>query len=188
MSKNLRKTLGNVDDELVQELMNLIDTQSKATVARWCAEFVADVVLPICEKHIPGDDRPRRMLMAAVDCAEGKIKFAGVKNIRVSEWTKPPELAANPAAMAAARAIIDTACMVWQTPTHSLGCLWYAGAAVAYDKLGLNATDAEYDAVANNVLVDYLTRLKAVAVENEPKPLNCKWGCVNANIVTPPVF
>jgi hypothetical protein len=177
MSKKLRKTLGSVDDTLVQELMNLIDTQSKATVARWCAEFAADVVLPIYEKHIPGDDRPRRMLSAAIDCAKGKIKFANVKYIRVSEWTKPPELATNPVAMAAARAIIDTACMVWQTPTHSLGCLWYAGAAVAYDKLGLNATDAEYDAVAGEVLVNYYERLKAVAVENEIKPLNCKWGC-----------
>ncbi|MDR0917439.1 MAG: hypothetical protein LBN02_09680 [Oscillospiraceae bacterium] len=177
MSRKLRKTLGNVNDALVQELMNLIDTQSKATVARWCAEFAADVVLPIYEKHIPDDDRPRRMLAAAIDCAEGKIKFADVKNIRVAEWTKPPELWMNPVAMAAARAIIDTACMVWQTPTHSLGCLWYAGAAVAYDRLGLDATDAEYDAVANEVLAECFERLKAVAVPNEPKPLNCKWGC-----------
>ncbi|MDR0861256.1 MAG: hypothetical protein LBN30_00535 [Oscillospiraceae bacterium] len=177
MSKKLRKTLGNADDASVTELMNLIDTQSKATVARWCAVFAAEVVLPLYEKHVPNDDRPRRMLQAAIDCAEGKIKFADVKNIRVSEWTKPPELAVNPVAMAAARAIIDTACMVWQTPTHSLGCLWYAGAAVAYDRLGLNATDAEYDAAASEVLAGYSERLKAVAVPNEPKPLNCKWGC-----------
>ncbi|MDR0818198.1 MAG: hypothetical protein LBN43_01330 [Oscillospiraceae bacterium] len=160
MAKKLRKTLGNVDDALVRELMNLIDSQSKVTVARWCAEFATDVILPIYEKHIPGDDRPRRMLAAAVDCSNGKIKFADVKNIRVSEWTKPPELAVNPVAMAAARAIIDTACMVWQTPTHSLGCLWYSGAAVAYDQLGLNAADSEYDAVANAVLADYFGRLK----------------------------
>jgi hypothetical protein len=177
MARKLRKMLGNADDTLVGELMKLIDSQSKVTVARWCADFAADVVLPIYEKHIPGDDRPRRMLQAAQDCAEGKIKFADVKNIRVLEWTKPPELWDDPVAMAAARTIIDTACMVWQTPTHSLGCLWYAGAAVAYDKLGLNASDEEYDAVSNEVLVDYFNRLKAVSAENEPKPLNCKWEC-----------
>lgn len=177
MAKKLRKMLGNVSDETVIELMNLIDTQSKTTVARWCADFAFDVVLPIYEKHFPIDDRPRRALIAARDCADGKIKFTEVKRIRTEEWSRTSELEKDPVAMAAARAIIDTAMMVHQTPTHSLGVLWYSAAAVAYDKAGLEASDEVYDAIAQEVAVGYLNRLKAVAVENEPKPLKCKWNC-----------
>jgi hypothetical protein len=73
--------------------------------------------------------------------------------------------------------MIDTAIMAWQTPTHALGLLWYSGAAVAYDRAGLNETDEIYDKIANEVLVDYYDRLKAVAVKNEPKPVKCKWEC-----------
>lgn len=177
MPKKLRKMLGNVNDALIADLMNLIDTQSRETIARWCAGFATDIVLPIYEKHCPGDDRPRRMLAAALDCADGRIKFADVKRIRAQEWNRTNELEANPIAMAAARAIVDTAIMVWQTPTHSLGVLWYGSAAVAYDRAGLNESDGVYDAIAQEVAENYFNRLQAVAVENEPKPVKCKWNC-----------
>jgi hypothetical protein len=43
--------------------------------------------------------------------------------------------------------------------------------------LGLDASEAAYQAVAEEVCADYTAALKAVAVENEPNPAKCKWNC-----------
>jgi hypothetical protein len=48
---------------------------------------------------------------------------------------------------------------------------------VAYDRLGLDASVAEYEAVAEEICADYTAELRAVAVENEPNPAQCKWHC-----------
>jgi hypothetical protein len=60
---------------------------------------------------------------------------------------------------------------------HSLGLYFYAAAAVGYDRLGLDASEAEYNAVAEEVCADYTATLRAVAVENEPNPAKCRWNC-----------
>jgi hypothetical protein len=43
--------------------------------------------------------------------------------------------------------------------------------------LGLDASEAEYNAIAEEVCADYTAALRAVAVENEPNPAVCKWNC-----------
>jgi hypothetical protein len=44
-------------------------------------------------------------------------------------------------------------------------------------RLGLNATEAEYETVAEEVCQDYTAALKSAAIENETNPAKCKWNC-----------
>ena len=86
------------------------------------------------------------------------------------------ELDANPIAQAAARAVGQGSAVV-HTLTHSLGLFFYAAAAVAYDRVGLDATEDEYAGIAEEVCFDYTDALRAIAVENEPNPAKLKWNC-----------
>ena len=61
--------------------------------------------------------------------------------------------------------------------THSLGLFFYAAAAVAYDRVGLDAGDDVYAEIAEEVCLDYTAALRAVAVKNEPNPAKLKWNC-----------
>jgi hypothetical protein len=63
------------------------------------------------------------------------------------------------------------------TLTHSLGLYFYAAAAVAYDRLGIEASEEVYTEIAEEVCVDYTDALRAVAIENEPNPAKLKWNC-----------
>ena len=65
MPKKLRKTLGDVNSLSVTRLRNLIDTQSKNTISKWCLGYAEEKILPVFEKHRPGDSRPRNAVNAA---------------------------------------------------------------------------------------------------------------------------
>ena len=56
----LRKMLGAADSPYILSLMRLIDTQSKVTIAKWCMDYTEAQILPIFEKHCPGDNRPQK--------------------------------------------------------------------------------------------------------------------------------
>jgi len=177
MPKKLRKTLGDVHSPTVTALMDLIDTQSKDTIRKWCLGYAEDKMLPVFEKHCPGDARPRNAIDAAHDYINGKVKFPVVKNIILNEChAAARELDANPIAQAAARAVGQGSGVV-HTLTHSLGLFFYAAAAFAYDRIGLNATEEEYSEIAQEVCLDYTAALRAIAVENEPNPAKLKWNC-----------
>ena len=177
MPKKLRKTFGDVNAPSVVELRGLIDTQSKETIRKWCLDYAVEKMLPIFEKHCPGDGRPRNAVNAARGYLGGNVKFAAVKDIILNEChAAARELDACPVAQAAARAIGQGSAVV-HTLTHSLGLYFYAAAAVAYDRIGLYAADEEYAAVAEEVCLDYTAALQAVAVEEEPNPAKLKWDC-----------
>jgi len=177
MPKKLRKTLGDVNSLSAVALRNLIDTQSKDTIRKWCLAYAKDKVLPIFEKHCPGDSRPRNAVNAAQEYLEGKVKFPAVKNIILNEChAAARELEDNPVAQAAARAVGQGSAVV-HALTHSLGLFFYAAAAVAYDCVGLDAADKVYAEIAEEVCLDYTNALRAVAVENEPNPAKLKWKC-----------
>lgn len=53
----LRKMLGKVDESAVQSLMEIIETQSKETLAAWAVDYVKIHTLAIYEKEFPQDDR-----------------------------------------------------------------------------------------------------------------------------------
>jgi hypothetical protein len=177
MPKKLRKMLGDVNAPSAIALRNLIDTQSKDTIRKWCLDYAEKKILPIFEKHCPGDGRPRNAVNAAREYLDGKVKFPAVKNIILNEChAAARELDANPTAQAAARAVGQGSAVV-HTLTHSLGLFFYAAAAVAYDRVGLGASDEDYADIAEEVCLDYTDALRAVAVENEPNPAKLKWNC-----------
>ena len=177
MAKKLRKTLGDVNAPSTVELMALIDTQSKDTIRSWATAWAEQNVLPIYEQRVPGDDRPRRALEAAAAVAAGDVKLAEVKPLVLRECHAiARELDDDPAAQASARACGQGTGVV-QTLSHSLGLLWYGAAAIAYDRLGLNASREEYDAVAEEVSADMLAALTKIAVANEPNPAKIDWYC-----------
>lgn len=127
--------LGDVNAPSTIALWDLIDTQSKDTIRKWCLGYAEDEMLPIFEKHCPGDTRPRNAVNAARDYLGGKVKFPVVKNIILNECQAAAhKLDANPIAQAAARAVGQGAAVV-HTLTHSLGMYFYA-TAVAYDRVG----------------------------------------------------
>jgi hypothetical protein len=176
-----RKTLGDVNSTSVVELRNLIDTQSKDTIRKWCLDYAEKKILPIFEKHCPNDERPRNAIRAAHDYLDGKVKFPVVKNIILNEChAAARELENNPTAQAAARAVGQGSAVV-HTLTHSLGLFFYAAAAVAYDRagltVGLEETDTFYAKIAEEVCHDYTDALRTIAVENEPNPVKLKWNC-----------
>jgi hypothetical protein len=172
-----RKTLGDVNSASAVELRNLTDTQSKDTIRKWCLDYAEKKILPIFEKHCPGDERPGNAIRAAHDYLDGKVKFPAVKNIILNEChAAARELETNPVAQAAARAVGQGSAVV-HTLTHSLGLFFYAAAAVAYDRVGLEETDAVYAKIAEEVCLDYTNALRSVAVENEPNPAKLKWNC-----------
>ncbi|MDR1065313.1 MAG: hypothetical protein LBL25_02990 [Oscillospiraceae bacterium] len=177
MRRKLRKTFGDVNAPSVVALMRLIETQSKTTVASWTLDYAERKLLPLFEKHCPDDKRPAHAISAAREWLDGKVKLPYVKNIILNEChAAARELDNAPVAQAAARAIGQSAGSIHAAP-HSLGLYFYAAAAVAYDRLGLGASEAEYEAVAEEVCADYTAALKSVAVENEPNPARCKWNC-----------
>ena len=177
MPEKLRKTLGDVNAPCVVELRELIDTQSRDTIRAWCLGYAEEKLLPIFERHCPGDQRPRIAVSAAREYIAGRVKFPVVRNIILKDCHGAArELVDNPVAQAAARGVGQGTAVV-HTLTHSLGLYFYAAAAVAYDRLGLKATGEEYAAVAHEVCLDYTAALRAVAVENEPNPARLKWNC-----------
>jgi hypothetical protein len=177
MSKKLRKTFGNADAPSTVALMRLIETQNKTTIANWTLDYAERKMLPLFEKHCPNDERPARAIAAAREWLDGKVKLPYVKNIILNEChAAAREQDENPVAQAAARAIGQSASSIHAVP-HALGLYFYAAAAIAYDRLGPDASESEYGAVAEEVCADYTAALRAVAVENEPNPAKCKWNC-----------
>lgn len=173
----LRKMLGAADAPYIVSLMRLIETQSKATIANWCMAYCEANILPIFEKHCPGDDRARSAIAAARDWFDGKKKLPEVKNIILNEChAAARELDVNPAAQAAARAC-GQAAACFHTPTHSLGLAFYGAAAIAYDRVGLSEKPEVYDQIAAKECAKMEAALRAVAVENEPNPAKIKWNC-----------
>ena len=177
MPKKLRKMLGAADSLYIVSLMRLIETQSKATIASWCLGYAQAEILPIFEKHCPGDVRPRMALDASRDWFEGKKKLPEVKQIILNEChAAARELDDNPAAQAAARAC-GQAAACFHTPTHSLGIAFYGAAAIAYDRVGLDQTPEVYDQIAARESAKMEAALRAIAVEDEPNPAKINWRC-----------
>ena len=169
--------LGDVYSPSCVALRELIDTQSRDTIRKWCLAYAEEKLLPIFEKHCPGDERPRNAIKAAHDYINGIVKFPVVKNIILNEChAAARELDAYPVAQAAARAVGQGSAVV-HTLTHSLGLYFYAAAAVAYDRIGIEASDAEYAEIAEEVCLDYTAALRAIAADDEPNPAKLKWNC-----------
>ena len=172
-----RKMLGAADSPYILSLMRLIETQSKATIASWCMDYCEEHILPIFQKHCPGDVRPRMAIAASRDWFNGKKKLPEVKHIILNEChAAARELDGNPAAQAAARAC-GQASACFHTPTHSLGLAFYGAAAIAYDRVGINEKPEVYERIAAEACAQMEAALRAVAVKDEPNPAKMNWNC-----------
>lgn len=175
--QKLRKMLGAADSPWILSLMKVIETQSKATIAKWCMDYCEEHILPIFEKHCPNDKRPRMAIAASRDWFEGKKKLPEVKDIILNQChAAARELEHNPVAQAAARAC-GQAAACFHTPTHSLGLAFYGAAAIAYDRVGTNESMEVYDKIAAEECAKMESALKTVSVDNEPNKAKIKWYC-----------
>lgn len=139
--------------------------------------YAEENILPIYQKYYPEDCRPQMAIDAARDWMNGLKKLAEVKDIILNECHQAArENEHHPVAQAAARAI-GQASACFHTPTHSLGLAFYGSAALAYDALGLEATQAEYDAFALKEVLKMTQALQEIAVEDEPHKAKINWNC-----------
>lgn len=171
----LRKMLGSIEDPSIIELMKLIETQSKQTLAAWTAAYVKEHFLFLYEAAYPEDSRPHNAISAVEEHLKGNLTLKELNPI-VKDAMQAARDADNPTAQAAARAI-STACGTIKTPTNALGFAFYSAAAAAYHQAGLSEVPEVYDALAAKELAAILESLKAAAVTDEPNPVKVKWGC-----------
>ncbi|MDL2236050.1 hypothetical protein LJC07_07930 [Christensenellaceae bacterium OttesenSCG-928-L17] len=172
---SVRKTLGSYRSPYIVSLMRLIETQSKETIAAWCLGYAETVILPVFEKHCPGDERPRMALCAARRWFDGEAKLPEVRHIILNEChAAARECEENPAAQAAARAC-GQAASCCHMPAHALGIAFYGAAAIAYDTVGVAETPEVYERIAAEECANMEAALRAIAVENEPNPAKVKW-------------
>lgn len=170
----LRKMLGGVEHPAIQRMMVLIPTQSKTTLTRFAADYVAERYLPIVRTLAPEETR----LEAAVGAVRAHLSGAPVAQVKtaVREARAAAQSMKEPALQAAARAVA-TACAVATTPTNALGFAFYGAAAHAYHTAGTKAEPAVHDALATQELTRILTALEAACVADEPEPVKVDWGC-----------
>lgn len=171
----LRKMLGSADHPGILALMRQMETQSHKTLVRWCTDYMISKILPLYEARNAGDTRPREALAMAQAWVNGEKTVKETRDALAAGRAAARE-AGDPVSQAAARAI-DSAATSLRTPTGALGCVFYAAAALAYDRGGLQAEPAVYDACADEVFADMLQKLCACSVENEPNPAKLDWGC-----------
>lgn len=160
----------------IQEMMQVLLTQSKQTICNWAIDYAEEVVLPVWVKHRGEDARPQAAIAAAREWLDGKIKLPQAKVAIVACITAAREAEDDPAAQAAGRAIHQVSATI-HMPSHSLGLPLYGALAVAYDALGIDAPWEKIEQRASVECERMLASLKAVAVENEPNPAKINWNC-----------
>ena len=174
--KKYRKMLSNWQADPIQDLMRLIETQSKTTLVNWAVDYAEIHFLPIYYRSYTLDDRPQLALDYARKWLNKEVKLPEVKKYIMGCHQAANDAEGNPAAQAAARAIGQAASSI-HSAMHSLGLALYGGLAIAYDQLGMDKPWEELETFALNECQKMLATLQAVAIENEPDPVKVKWFC-----------
>ena len=133
----LRKMLGDVNGQECMDMMHLIDTQSKETLAAWALSYVKEYYTKIYTSSCLNET----MNMVKC-CLEKEIT---VKELKPYLKTARDDVKTinDPVDVAASRAIA-TACAILQTPSNALGFLFYGAAATAYHEAGTEAEQVVY--------------------------------------------
>jgi len=177
MPKMKRKTLGysgQVSPHICK-LQDLMETQSEVTLRQWCLDFAEHKLLAIFERRCPNENRPRNALQVARDCLNGSTDLFAVKDVLMKDCdVVARELNGDPAAQAAARAIGQATSSIYIL-NHTLEMFFYAAAAIAFDRVGLNAENEVYDKITDEVCADYTADLQAIAIVNEANPARIEW-------------
>ena len=160
----------------IQSLMRLIETQSKATLAMWAIDYSERVILPLWSKRYPEDLRPQNALHAAREWMSGTIKLPEAKSAILECHSAAREAEGNPAAQASARTIGQCASTI-HSARHCIGLAFYGAIAVAYDRLGTDASWEQIERYAAEECGRMEAALRAASVENEPDPAKIDWKC-----------
>ena len=176
MPKKHRKMLTDWQAPYILPILRLIESQSKATIAKWCLDYCQVHLLPIYERAYAGDMRPRQALDAARSWLAGEIKLPEAKKIILTCHEAAREADTKPAAQAAARAIGQCAATI-HVPTHSAGLMFYGALAVAYDEVGVDANWDDILARVSEECNKMELALRNVAIENEANPAKLNWNC-----------
>lgn len=172
----LRKMMGDMNGPAARRLMEGIETQSKATLARWAAGEAEGRYLPLFAAAHPEEPRLRELVEGVKAHLAGQLPLVQLKAQIKEARTIPQALEAEPLAQAAARAVV-TACAVLSTPTNALGFTFYGAAAAAYRDLGLEKDQEAYDLRAEAEMTALADSLEQVLIPGEPKPVKVKWTC-----------
>lgn len=171
-----RKMLSDWKASYIKSLMKLIETQSKVTLANWAVDYSEQVILPLWCKYNPNDPRPQNALDAARRWLSGAIKLPQAKAAILECHAAARGAEGNPVAQAAARAIGQSASTI-HSAQHCIGLAFYGALAVAYERLGTDASWDEIQKCAAEECGRMEAALHAVAVENEPNPAKIDWKC-----------
>jgi hypothetical protein len=171
-----RKMLSDWNASYIQSLMRLIETQSKATLAHWAVDYAEAAVLPLWRAAYPGDGRPQEAIAAARAWLSGDIKLPQAKPVILACHAAAREAEGMPVAQASARAVAQCASTI-HSAQHCIGLAFYGALAIAYDRLGTDATWASVEQCAAEVCADMEVALRAVAVEGEEHPAKIRWFC-----------
>lgn len=171
-----RKMLSDWRAPYIQSLMRLIETQSKKTLANWAVEYSSQVILPLWYKSHPEDRRPEAALDAARSWLLGEIKLPQAKEKILECHEAAREAEGDPVAQAAARTIGQCASTI-HSARHCIGLAFYGALAVAYDKLGVDASWQQLEQCASEECLRMEAVLRKIAVENEPSPAKIDWKC-----------
>lgn len=171
-----RKMLSDWNAPYIQSLIQVVETQSKETLIRWCTDYAESRFLPLYESRVADDLRPRDAIAAARAWLAGEIKLPQAKPAILACHEAAREAEGDPLAQAAARAIGQSASTI-HAPTHCAGLALYGALAVAYDTLGTDAPWAELEHAAAIECGQMEAALRAIAVENEPNPAKLNWRC-----------
>ena len=171
-----RKMLGDIDSQECRALMDLIETQSRATLAAWAVGYAEKQYLAYYEEEHPGDLRLQKAVDACRTYLKGGCLLQEVKPLLKEAVQAARDVQGDPVAQAAARAV-SAACATVQTPTNALGFLFYGAAAAAYRRAGLTEPEAVYDELAAGELRKALASLREAAVPDEEHPVKIVWNC-----------
>lgn len=179
------KTLGDFQTPCILSLMALIETQSKPTLVRWATAYATERLLPVYERIVPADSRPRNALLGAIGWLEGRVRFADAKVTNNDAHTAATQAEGKPAAQAAARAAAHAALTI-HVPAHCLGVAFYGLAALAYAQAG-EAADAETCArIVTRGCAGMEAALRKTATADEPNPARLDWKLWARVIGKPP--
>lgn len=171
-----RKMLSDLNAPYIQSLMNLIESQSKATLAIWAIDYSERVILPLWHMYYPDDLRPQNALNAAREWMSGIIELPQAKSAIFECRAAAREADKNPVAQAAARAIGQCASTI-HSAQQCIGLAFYGALALAYDRLGIDAPWGEIEQSAAEECGYMEAALRAVATEDEPNPAKINWKC-----------
>lgn len=172
----VRKMLGSADSSYIVSLMELIETQNKKTIVKWCTDYAREYILPIYLQSYPEDGRLISALDAVNDWLEGNIKLTEAKKVVKEAQLAAREADNNPAVQAAARAVAATTTTI-NTLTSCLGLAFYGSAAIAYSTVGLNETMDVYDEIAAIECKKMENALREVSIIDEPNRAKINWHC-----------